>query len=143
MIAIRKDYEATGGNCVLHPSGAELTPGIYFTGPVQRVYPEHNWSGSGRLLTPAGLVEDNVLEDSSVVLDTRKGLVILTGCGHAGIVNIMTAVEKNYGNRPIFGIIGGLHLFGASDDVVDWTATKLREYHVANLLAAHSKPRIN
>jgi 7,8-dihydropterin-6-yl-methyl-4-(beta-D-ribofuranosyl)aminobenzene 5'-phosphate synthase len=63
--------------------------------------------------------------------------VILTGCGHAGIVNIVTAVEKHYGNRPIFGIIGGLHLFAASDDVVDWTAIKLREYHVANLLAAH------
>jgi len=87
--------------------------------PVQRVYPEHNWSGSGRVLTPSGLVEDNVPEDSSVVLDTRKGLVVFTGCGHAGIVNIMTAVEKHYGNRPIFGIIGGLHLFAASDDVVD------------------------
>jgi 7,8-dihydropterin-6-yl-methyl-4-(beta-D-ribofuranosyl)aminobenzene 5'-phosphate synthase len=137
MIAIRKEYEATGGRFVLHPSGAELAPGIYFTGPVQRVYPEHNWSGSGRVLTPSGLVEDNVPEDSSVVLDTRKGLVILTGCGHAGIVNIVTAVEKHYGNRPIFGIIGGLHLFAASDDVVDWTAIKLRKYHVANLLAAH------
>lgn len=137
MIGIRKEYEATGGRLVLHPSGAELAPGIYFTGPVQRVYPEHNWSGSGRVLTPSGLVEDNVPEDSSVVLDTRKGLVILTGCGHAGIVSIMTAVEKHYGNRPIFGIIGGLHLFAASDDVVDWTAIKLREYHVANLLAAH------
>ena len=137
MIAIRKEYEATGGSFVLHSSGAELAPGIYFTGPVQRVYPEHNWSGSGRVLTPSGLVEDNVPEDSSVVLDTRKGLVILTGCGHAGIVNIMTAVEKHYGNRPIFGIVGGLHLFPASDEVVDWTAIKLREYHVANLLAAH------
>ena len=82
-------------------------------------------------------MEDNVPEDSSVVLDTQKGLVVLTGCGHAGIVNIMAAVEKHYGNRPIFGIVGGLHLFGASDDVVDWTANKLREYQIANLLAAH------
>ena len=49
----------------------------------------------------------------------------------------VTAVAKHYGNRPIFGIVGGLHLFSASDEVVDWTAIKLREYHVANLLAAH------
>ena len=41
------------------------------------------------------------------------------------------------GNRPIFGIIGGLHLFAASDDVEGGTAIKLRKYHVANLLAAH------
>ena len=137
MIEIRKEYEVIGGSFVLHPSGAELAPGIYFTGPVERVYREHNWSGSGRVLTPSGLVEDNVPEDSSVVLDTRKGLVILTGCGHAGIVNIVTAVQKYYGGGPVFGIIGGLHLFSASDEVVDWTAVKLREYQVANLLAAH------
>lgn len=45
MIAIRKDYEMTGGHFVLHVSGAELNPGVWFTGPVPRTYPEDNWSG--------------------------------------------------------------------------------------------------
>ena len=137
MIAIRKEYEAIGGQFSEYPSGTELFPEIWFTGPVPRLYPEHNWSGSGKVITPSGPVEDNIPEDSSLVLNTQKGLVILTGCGHAGIVNIVTAVEKLYGNRPIFGIVGGLHMFAASDDVVEWTAIKLREYQIANLLAAH------
>jgi 7,8-dihydropterin-6-yl-methyl-4-(beta-D-ribofuranosyl)aminobenzene 5'-phosphate synthase len=137
MIAIRKEYEATGGRFVVHSSGAELIPGVWFTGPVPRVYPEHNWSGSGRVLTASGLVEDNLPEDSSLVLDTPKGLVVITGCGHAGIVNIVTFAEKHFADRPIYGIVGGLHLFVASDEVVDWTASKLRSFHVANLLAAH------
>jgi 7,8-dihydropterin-6-yl-methyl-4-(beta-D-ribofuranosyl)aminobenzene 5'-phosphate synthase len=137
MIAIRKEYEATGGRFIVHSSGAELIPGVWLTGPVPRVYPEHNWSGSGKVLTPSGLVEDNIPEDSSLVLDTPKGLVVITGCGHAGIVNIVTFAEKHFAHRSIFGIVGGLHLFAATDEVVDWTAAQLRAYQVANLLAAH------
>jgi 7,8-dihydropterin-6-yl-methyl-4-(beta-D-ribofuranosyl)aminobenzene 5'-phosphate synthase len=137
MIAIRKEYEATGGRFTEYPSGTELLPGVWFTGPVPRVYPEHNWSGPGKVMTPSRLVEDNIPEESSLVLDTQKGLVIITGCGHAGIVNIVTAVEKHFGNRAIYGIVGGLHLFAASDEMVDWTATELRQYHIKNLLAAH------
>lgn len=137
MIAIRKEYEATGGRFVVHSSGAEVIPGVWLTGPVPRVYPEHNWSGPGKVLTASGLVEDNIPEDSSLVLDTTQGLVVITGCGHAGIVNIVTFAEKHFANRPIYGIVGGLHLFAATDEVVDWTASKLRTFHVSNLLAAH------
>jgi len=137
MIAIRKEYEATGGRFIVHSSGAELIPGVWLTGPVPRVYPEHNWSGPGKVLTASGLVEDNIPEDSSLVVDTPKGLVVITGCGHAGIVNIATFAEKHFADRPIYGIVGGLHLFAATDEVVDWTASKLRGFHVANLLAAH------
>ena len=137
MIAIRKEFETTGGHFIEYPTGTELLPGVWFTGPVPRIYPEHNWSGSGKVMTPSGLVEDNIPEDSSIVLNTQEGLVILTGCGHAGIVNIVTEVEKHYGNKPIFGLVGGLHMFAASDDVVDWTATALRKYQIKNLLATH------
>ncbi len=137
MIAIRQEYEATGGRFIVHSSGAELIPGVWLTGPVPRVYPEHNWSESGSVLTASGLVEDDIPEDSSLVVDTSKGLVVITGCGHAGIVNIVTSAEKHFADRPIYGIVGGLHLFAATDEVVDWTASKLRGFHVANLLAAH------
>jgi 7,8-dihydropterin-6-yl-methyl-4-(beta-D-ribofuranosyl)aminobenzene 5'-phosphate synthase len=74
MIAIRKEYEATGGRFMMHSSGAELIPGVWFTGPVPRIYPEHNWSGPEKVLTASGLVEDDIPEDSSLVVDTPKGL---------------------------------------------------------------------
>ncbi len=137
MIAIRKEYEATGGRFIVHATDAELFPGVWYTGPVPRIYPEHNWSGSGKVLTPHGLVEDNIPEDSSIVFDTPKGLVILTGCGHAGIVNITTFTEKHFSNQPVYGIVGGLHLFAQTDQTVDWTASKLKGFHVENLLGAH------
>jgi len=100
MIAIRKEYEATGGRFIVHSSGAELISGAWLTGPVPRVYSEHNWSGPGKVLTASGLVEDNIPGDSSLVLDTPKGLVVITGCGHAGIVNIVTYAEKHFADSP-------------------------------------------
>jgi 7,8-dihydropterin-6-yl-methyl-4-(beta-D-ribofuranosyl)aminobenzene 5'-phosphate synthase len=137
MIAIRKDYEATGGKFVEHSTGAEIFPGAWLTGPVPRKYPERNWSVSGKVQMPTGLVEDNIPEDQSLVLNTPPGLVVVTGCGHAGIVNILTFADAQFPNRPVYGVIGGLHLFPVSDEQVNWTGDKMKEFKVANLLGAH------
>lgn len=137
MIEIRKQFEATGGKIVEHDQGAEIVPGIWITGPVPRKYPERNWSGTGKVQTPEGLVEDNIPEDQSVVVNTPRGLVVITGCGHAGIVNILTYASQRYPNEPVRAVIGGLHLFSAADDQLDWTAAKFKEFKVGNLLGAH------
>lgn len=137
MIAIRKDYEATGGRFIEHSEGAEIFPGAWLTGPVPRKYPERNWSVTGRVQTPNGLLEDNIPEDQSLVLNTPQGLVVVTGCGHAGIANILTYAEEKFPNRPVYGIVGGLHLFAASDEQLNWTGDELKEFKVANLIGAH------
>jgi len=137
MIAIRKDYEASGGKCIEHAEGFDLFPGAWLTGPVPRKYPERNWSPGGKVHTPSGLVEDNIPEDQSLVLNTSRGLVVLTGCGHAGIINILTYAKQRFPNQPVYGVVGGLHLFTASDEQLNWTGDKLRDFKVANLLGAH------
>lgn len=137
MIEIRKEYEATGGRFIEQSGGADIFPGAWLTGPVPRKYPEHNWSVKGRVQTPEGLVEDTIPEDQSLVLDTTQGLVVLTGCGHAGIVNILTFAVTRFPGRDVDAIIGGLHLFQASDQQLDWTGDEFRQFKVANLLGAH------
>lgn len=137
MIALKKEYEATGGKFVELDNAAEIFPGAWLTGPVPRKYPEHNWSSTGKVQTPAGLVEDNIPEDQSLVLNTPEGLVVITGCGHAGIVNILTFAREQFPNEPVEAVIGGLHLFPATDQQLDWTADKLKDFKVANLVGAH------
>jgi len=137
MIAIRKEYEATGGKFIEHPDGTEIFPGAWLTGPVPRKYPERNWSVSGKVQTPGGLVEDNIPEDQSLVLNTPQGLVVVTGCGHAGIVNILTFSATKYPATPVFAIVGGLHLFPATDEQLDWTGDEFKQFKVANLVGAH------
>jgi 7,8-dihydropterin-6-yl-methyl-4-(beta-D-ribofuranosyl)aminobenzene 5'-phosphate synthase len=137
MIALKKEYEATGGKFIEHDEAAEIFPGWWLTGPVPRKYPEHNWSSTGKVQTPEGLVEDTIPEDQSLVLNTREGLVVVTGCGHAGIINILTFARAQFPNEPVQAVIGGLHLFAATDDQLNWTADKLKDFKVANLVGAH------
>ena len=135
--AIRAEYIAGGGEFLVHDKPTEIYPGVWFTGPVPRNNPEKNWIPGLSLKTPGGLVEDNVPEDSALIFDTAEGIVILTGCAHAGIVNITQYARALLGNKPIVAIVGGLHLFAASDQAVDWTASTLKAYDVVSLLAGH------
>jgi 7,8-dihydropterin-6-yl-methyl-4-(beta-D-ribofuranosyl)aminobenzene 5'-phosphate synthase len=137
MIGIRKDYEASGGKCIEHTEGFDIFPGAWLTGPVPRKYPERNWSPGGKVQTPSGLIEDNISEDQSLALNTSRGLVVLTGCGHAGIINILTYAKQRFPSQSVWGVVGGLHLFAASDEQLNWTGDKLKEFRVANLLGAH------
>jgi len=137
MIAIRKEYEATGGKFIEHDAPVELFPGAWLSGPVPRTYPERNWSALGKVRTPTGLVEDTIPEDQSLVLNTAKGLVVISGCGHAGIVNTLTFAEKEFPSTPVYALIGGFHLFAANDEHLDWTADKLKGFGVSYLIGAH------
>src|SRR5258705_13523925 len=75
MIAIRKDYEATGGKCIEHAEGFDILPGVWLTGPVPRRYPERNWGAGGKVQTLDGLVVAKIPEVQLLVLTKWGGLV--------------------------------------------------------------------
>ena len=134
---IRAEYLATGGAFVVHDKPTELFPGVWLTGPVPRTNDEKNWNPGLSLDAPQGRREDNVPEDSALIFNTGQGMIILTGCAHAGIVNITEYARRIIGNKPIVAMIGGLHLFSASDQTLAWTGAKLKSYGVLSLLAGH------
>lgn len=136
-VAMKAPYEATGGRFVEVAAPTQVFPGGWLTGPVPRTHPERNWSGSKRVKTPAGLAEDTLPEDISLVVDTDRGLVVVTGCGHAGVVNIVEYARSSVRKAPVFALVGGVHLFPADDAALDWTAGRLREAGVSQLLGAH------
>ena len=80
---------------------------------------------------------DPVAEDSSLVLDTPDGLVLLTGCGHAGIVNTLEAAQKDVRPAKVTTVLGGMHLFAADDATLEWTAAQFRRFGVRELVGAH------
>jgi len=142
LLPLKAAYEATGGTFIEHAGPTGLMAGVTLLGPVPRVHPERNFGSPrggavGRVLTPEGLVEDNVPEDTSVVVDTDEGLVVISGCGHSGIVNALEYARKVVRAAPIHAAIGGFHLFAASDETLAWTAGKLREFGVRQLMGAH------
>ena len=137
ILLIKPEYERSGGTFIVHDRPAQLYPGVWLTGPVPRKYPEHNWSGNGKVTTPAGVVEDNIPEDMALVFDTDAGLVVLTGCGHAGVINIIDYARSVVRPARVHALIGGIHLFAASEETLAWTAEKLRGFGVDNFIGAH------
>jgi 7,8-dihydropterin-6-yl-methyl-4-(beta-D-ribofuranosyl)aminobenzene 5'-phosphate synthase len=138
MIATKSDYESAGGSFIEYSQTRELYPGVWLTGPVPRKYPEKNWS-AGRMLSLADgkTTEDNLPEDQSLVIVTGKGLVLISGCGHAGIVNTLDYARAKISPAPFYAALGGFHLYQASDETLAWTASKLKDFGLQNLLGAH------
>ena len=137
MIETKAAYEGTGGVFIEHDRPAELIPGVWITGPVVRVHPERNWSGNRQSKTDKGWVEDMISESQSLVVNTSKGLVILSGCGHAGIINTIEYARNTIVDDPAYAVLGGFHLLAASDEHLQWTAERLRELGVKQFLGAH------
>lgn len=136
-VALKASYEASGGSFVEVARPTEIFRGAWLTGPIPRVHPERNWSGNTRVKTVDGLVEDTLPEDISLIIDTEPGLVVVTGCGHAGVINTVEYARKTIRAAPVHALLGGLHLFPATDTALDWTAEKLREVGLTNLVGAH------
>ncbi|HEX3118454.1 MAG TPA: MBL fold metallo-hydrolase [Candidatus Acidoferrum sp.] len=137
MIAMKKDFEASGGKFIEHDTTDEIFPGVWLTGPVPRTFPEKNYAPGVEVKEDGKWVEDDVPDDQSLVFNTDRGLVLLAGCGHSGIINTLAYARKEIRPAPIDAAIGGFHLFNASDDTLDWTADKLKEFQTAQLMGAH------
>jgi 7,8-dihydropterin-6-yl-methyl-4-(beta-D-ribofuranosyl)aminobenzene 5'-phosphate synthase len=134
IAAARPLYEATGGTFVVHDKPFEIAPGVWLTGPVARQSAEHNYPPN---LLAQGAPAGNIPDDQALVFETADGLVILTGCGHAGIVNLVEAARAITGGSTVVAAVGGLHLFNASDETLAWTGGQLKAAGLRYLLAGH------
>ena len=68
---------------------------------------------------------------------TAEGPIVLLGCGHSGSVNLLEQVRRTIQDEPIHALMGGMHLFAADDETLEWTAGRLREIGLEHLMAGH------
>jgi 7,8-dihydropterin-6-yl-methyl-4-(beta-D-ribofuranosyl)aminobenzene 5'-phosphate synthase len=138
MIAFKPKFENAGGTFVEHSEPFELAPGVWLTGPIPRPHDEHNYSLLTKARRPDGeFVEDNLPENLSMIFDTDEGVVLLTGCGHAGLINELEYGLKITGSREALAVVGGLHLYQKSDKDLEWTALMLGRHKLKYFLGAH------
>ena len=80
-----------------------------------------------------------ILDDQALVLRLRdRGLVILSGCGHAGIVNTVRYARKLTGIEAVAAIVGGFHLSGPMfESIIEPTVDALAELSPSLLVPAH------
>lgn len=137
----RGDLEREGVELIEERSETLLLDGsVMVSGQVERVTPFEkgfpiHYAMSNRDWEPDPMIWD----DQNVIVNVRdKGLVIVSGCSHAGAVNVVRNAQRLTGEKRIAGFVGGLHLTGGLfETIIDDTVEALVEAQVGRLLPAH------
>ena len=113
-----------------------LTDDLVFLGEIPR--PEARPVRDKNLIvTPSGTEADRLLDDSALVYRSGSGLVVITGCSHAGIINIIRYARKVCGITEIRDVIGGFHLYDATREEIRHIAAEFAELKPAALHPCH------
>ena len=80
---------------------------------------------------------DTLADDQALILDTEKGLVVLLGCSHRGVINTLTHVTHLTGKRKIHAILGGLHLGKATEGQLKKIMDHLHTYGLEKIGVGH------
>lgn len=80
---------------------------------------------------------DNFAHEQSLVIDTNKGLVIFNSCCHGGADTIITEVQKSYPNKKIYALVGGFHLYRASENEVISLADRIKKTGIERIYTGH------
>lgn len=80
-----------------------------------------------------------VLDEQALIVNVRdKGLAVLTGCGHAGVVNIARYAQRLTGDQPLHALLGGFHLNGPLfEPLIPRVLDDLAALHPSVLVPAH------
>jgi 7,8-dihydropterin-6-yl-methyl-4-(beta-D-ribofuranosyl)aminobenzene 5'-phosphate synthase len=83
------------------------------------------------------LRSDSIPDDLALVIRTDKGLVILLGCAHRGMINTIRHAQEITGEATIHTVVGGTHLFPKTDEQVEKTIAALKEIGVQKIGVSH------
>lgn len=129
-----------GYDVVRSRDAEEILDGTFFlTGEVPRRSFERGLENQVRM-TPSGewVPDPLVMDERFLVAQVRgKGLVIVTGCSHAGVVNVCTHARELFPGTPFYALIGGLHLVYPNEDLIDATIGALKEFDFEFIVPGH------
>jgi 7,8-dihydropterin-6-yl-methyl-4-(beta-D-ribofuranosyl)aminobenzene 5'-phosphate synthase len=91
-----------------------LTENLLYLGEIPRRNSFESQQPLGQVATANGLTPDFLNDDTALVYRSRDGLIIITGCSHSGICNIIGQARELCGEERVIDIIGGFHLLNTS-----------------------------
>jgi len=132
----REELEAAGAVFELSKEYCEIAPGVFLTGEVPRVT-AYETGDQGLYCDCTGQELDTTPDDQSLILETERGLVVILGCCHAGLVNTLEHIAYLGGRRDIYAVIGGTHLGFCGQNQLDLTVSALKERGIQKVAASH------
>lgn len=138
-IPFRRGYlEKLGARFAFNREPVEVAAGVLLTGEVPRVTVFEGGDMGNRSIVRQGEVEpDLLLDDQSLVLRTAQGLVLLLGCAHAGMVNVLHHAIRATGVEEILAVVGGTHIGLSGEEQRERTIEALAGFRIRHLIPAH------
>jgi 7,8-dihydropterin-6-yl-methyl-4-(beta-D-ribofuranosyl)aminobenzene 5'-phosphate synthase len=135
----RAEWEAIGAQLVLSEGPHRLAPGCWTTGAVPRLsFEQSGRSSSLRYRQGARFRPDDIEEDQAVVINLRgRGLLVVSGCAHAGIVNTVEYARAISGVDRVWAVLGGFHLARAEPAEIQQTLDAVRAWAPALVSPLH------
>lgn len=113
----------------------------YVSGEIPRVTPfELGFKGQHRrTLDGTGWELDELIMDERFVAVriAGKGVIVLTACSHAGVVNVLKHAKTCFGDAPLHAVIGGFHLSGSNEAIIPQTVESLRDFGLSVIAPGH------
>jgi 7,8-dihydropterin-6-yl-methyl-4-(beta-D-ribofuranosyl)aminobenzene 5'-phosphate synthase len=131
--------KAKGAELTLTTQPHPLAPGLLSSGEIARVTPfEEGRFPSAHIEKDGEWHPDPFRDDQALVARLEgRGLIVITGCAHAGIVNTVKHAQTITGEERVHAVIGGFHLTGASEDVIDATVEEMEAFSPAVIVPMH------
>jgi 7,8-dihydropterin-6-yl-methyl-4-(beta-D-ribofuranosyl)aminobenzene 5'-phosphate synthase len=131
------------GASVVNTRAPELLLGgmAYVSGEIPRVTPfETGLRGQHRrTLDGTGWELDELIMDERFVAVNvaSKGIVVLTACSHAGVVNVLMHAKACFDGIPLYAVLGGLHLTGSNEKIISDTVAGLGPFGLGVIAPGH------
>jgi len=133
----KRQLSRLGATFKLSAEPQQIAPGVVTTGVIPRTtdfehIPSHFAVRRGR-----NLAQDSFDDEQAVVVRTRRGLVVILGCAHRGLINTVRRAIELTGDGRVRAVIGGTHLAAAARPQMESTIHELRALEVGRLVACH------
>ena len=131
------DLETAGGVPVLATSPVKIAEGIMSSGEVERKMAFEKVEGFWTV-DDGRFVEDTMPDDQALIINVEgKGLVVVAGCAHSGIINTVKHAQKITEMNRVYAVLGGFHLRDADDNRIQATVDELAKFDLEFIGPCH------
>ena len=114
-----------------------ITHKLAFLGQIERRFDFEGKTPIGKVLVNGNLQDDFMRDDSALAYNSSQGLVIITGCSHSGICNIIEQAKDVFKTDTVLDVIGGFHLQKPKPEQLEGTLQYFKQLKPASLHACH------
>lgn len=137
MRASKEDFEKAGAEFNFIKGFTKITDSISALSEVKRPADWKTWDVRLKQKINGEIKDDPFTDDLSLLINTESGPVVLLGCAHAGIVEILNDLSEKTGNKEFHAVIGGTHLENAPEEYVALAMDTLKKFKVKKIAVSH------